>query len=286
MIRFLILFLLMVFPAHAGMLNLQGDYTQGGLIRGQVSPDARVWLDGELVMVGNDGMFLLGFGMDAAAKSTLEIEYSSGEKIKRTLDIDQRIWQTQKINGLSNRQVTPNEDDLAQIKHDAERIWEVRDRMLNFAYFKKRGFIWPTIGRISGIFGSKRILNGKPRQPHYGVDIAAPTGTPIYAMADGVVDLAVDDMFFTGKTVMINHGHGLSSIYGHMDQVMVLHGMGVRQGDMIGKVGSSGRATGPHLHWGVSLYDVFLDPQLLVGKMPISPSANADASKTIATASP
>jgi len=135
-----------------------------------------------------------------------------------------------------------------------------------------RGFTeqmaWPVIGPISGIFGSQRILNGEPRRPHRGVDVAAPAGRPVAAMADGVVSLAVPAMYFTGDTVMIDHGHGLHSIYAHLSAIEVAVGQSVRRGDTLGKVGATGRATGPHLHWGVFWFERALDPALLVGPMP------------------
>ena len=129
------------------------------------------------------------------------------------------------------------------------------------------GFIWPATGRISGVFGSQRILNGEPRRPHNGIDIAAPRGTPVVAMGAGRVVMANSDMFLTGKTVMINHGHGLTSIYIHMDRITVKRTDLVSRGQQIGAVGMTGRATGPHLHWGVSLFNTKLDPALLVGSM-------------------
>ena len=131
--------------------------------------------------------------------------------------------------------------------------------------FFDAGFIWPVEGRISGVFGSQRILNGKPRRPHNGVDIAAPTGTPVKAMGDGIVALVHQDMFFTGKTVMIDHGLGLNSVYIHMNAITVRDGEFVTKGTQIGTVGQTGRATGPHLHWGVSWFKTHLDPALLVG---------------------
>ena len=129
-------------------------------------------------------------------------------------------------------------------------------------------FVWPVTGRISGIYGSQRILNGEPRRPHRGVDIAAPAGTPVGAMADGVVALAATGLYFTGGTVMIDHGHGLHSLYAHLSEVAVALGQAVRQGEAIGRVGATGRVTGAHLHWGVFWFERALDPALLVAPMP------------------
>ena len=155
---------------------------------------------------------------------------------------------------------------MKRISAEGVLINAARARDTDHAFFRG-GFVWPVTGRISGVYGSQRFLNGKPRRPHLGVDIAAPTGTPIVATADGIVRIAHSDMFFTGKTVAIDHGHGLMSIYAHMSQVAVKNGQKVAKGAPIGKVGATGRVTGPHLHWGVSLFRTRLDPALLVGPM-------------------
>ena len=139
-----------------------------------------------------------------------------------------------------------------------------------FPFFFQSGFIWPVKGRLSGVYGSQRILNGKPRRPHLGVDIVIPTGTPIVATADGIIRIAHSGMFFTGKTVAIDHGHGLVSIYAHMSEVSVENGQRVRKGAPIGKVGATGRVTGAHLHWGMSLFKTRLDPLLFVGPMSVA----------------
>ena len=170
------------------------------------------------------------------------------------------------VNGLPESKVTPKPSDMKKIREDNAKIARIRKLDSAEAHFMT-GFIWPATGRISGVFGSQRILNGKPRRPHNGIDIAAPQGTPVVAMAEGRVAMAKSDMFLTGKTVMIDHGHGLNSIYIHMDQITIKSGDLVSRGQQIGTVGMTGRATGPHLHWGVSLFNTKLDPALLVGSM-------------------
>ncbi|MEE8188755.1 MAG: M23 family metallopeptidase, partial [Kiloniellales bacterium] len=130
------------------------------------------------------------------------------------------------------------------------------------------GFVWPATGPITGVFGSQRVLNGKPRRPHYGVDVAAPEGSIVRAPADGVVAIAAAEMYYTGGTVLIDHGHGLTSVYSHMKEVRVSEGQRVKQGDPIGTVGATGRVTGPHLDWRVNWFDQRLDPALLVPPMP------------------
>lgn len=247
--------------------EVRGELTQGGLVRGRAGADSRVTLDGTAIRVGGDGRFLLGFGRDAAARATLVVRDASGNRNVRELAIEQRSYDVQRIDGLPQNQVEPNEKDLKRIKADQARINAARARFTDqpFAF---DDFAWPATGPISGVYGSQRILNGQPRRPHFGVDVAAPAGTPLKAPAGGVVSLADADLFFTGGTIMIDHGHGLSSIFAHMQKVAIKEGDKLAQGDVVGELGGTGRATGPHLHWGIYLFAVPLDPQLLVPPMP------------------
>ena len=252
-----------VTPARA--LDLTGTFTQGGLITGKAAPGSTVTLDGTPVTVAPDGRFIIGFGRDAKAKAILRTAPPTGKPTTREISVKPRTYKAQRIDGLPDRKVTPRAaEDLARIKSDIRQIAAVRTRTTLETFFDA-GFIWPVEGRISGVFGSQRILNGKPRRPHNGVDIAAPTGTPVKAMGDGIVALVHQDMFFTGKTVMIDHGLGLNSVYIHMNAITVRDGEFVTKGTQIGTVGQTGRATGPHLHWGVSWFKTHLDPALLVG---------------------
>ena len=163
--------------------------------------------------------------------------------------------------------VTPPESVLARIKSENAKIAEARAQDRAEPDYLT-GFVWPTVGRISGVYGSQRILNGKPRQPHYGIDIAAPAGTPVRAPADGIVTLAEGDLYYTGGTLIIDHGHGLTSAFLHMKDVEVALGQRVRQGERIGTVGSTGRSTGPHLDWRINWFKARIDPSLLAGPMP------------------
>jgi len=258
---------LLALSAGANALELTGNFTQGGLVIGQTQPGSRVKLDGEAVPVSDDGRFLLGFGRDAKAKSALAVTSPDGVRQTRSLKIKARVYREQRINGLPRRKVTPAPEDIARIAADNKIIVATRAGITRRAYYGS-GFKWPVTGPISGVFGSLRILNGTPKNPHNGVDIAAPAGTVIVAPADGVVTVAQPDMFYTGKTVMLDHGYGLTSVYAHMSALLVRQGDVVAQGTPIGKVGRTGRVTGPHLHWGVTLMATHLDPQLLAGPMP------------------
>ncbi len=246
----------------AGNLALEGTLTQGGLMIGKTDPGARVSIDGSPVRVSPDGQFLIGFGRDAKPEARLRISHPGGGLTEKTLKVSKRQYKVQRINGLPPGKVTPSPEDLKRIRGDNAKINQARRQDTNRAYFSS-GFRWPATGPISGVYGSRRILNGKPKNPHNGVDVAAPLGAPVVAPADGLVVLAQQDMFYTGKTVMIDHGHGLTSVYAHMDKISATQGQRITKGAAIGTVGKTGRVTGPHLHWGVTLFGMHLDPALL-----------------------
>ena len=262
--RFLIALLaLLALPVQA--YELDGSFTQGGLVFGQALPGSQVKLNGEAVEVGENGAFVFGFARDAKPYATLSVT-ENGQTQTQQLTIAKQTYKIQRIDGLPTRKVTPNPRDVARIKKDNAGIWKVRGSMSPETRFQS-GFIWPVKGPISGVFGSQRILNGKPKSPHNGVDVAAPRGSAIVAPAGGVVALVHQDMFYTGKTVMIDHGLGLTTVYAHMDDVSVIEGQVLSQGDQLGTVGKTGRATGPHLHWGMTWKSTHLDPALVTGPM-------------------
>ena len=263
-------------PAHA-QVSFEGHFEQGGLVYGHTTPGARVTLDGQPVRLTPDGEFLLGFGRDAAPTATVDVTAPDGRHETKVLPIAARTWNIQRIEGLPEKQVTPPPEDLARIKADIAEVFAARARDTDVLLFRS-GFKWPAIGPISGVYGSQRILNGEPRQPHYGIDIAAPAGTPVLAAADGIVSMADENMLLTGKTLILDHGYGLSSTYMHMSAITVKPGQKVKQGQMIGRIGATGRVTGPHVDWRVNLYQVRLDPALLVPPMPASPAGLSPAS--------
>ena len=248
--------------APAAAFELQGSFTQGGMAVGRAAPGASVALDGKPVRVSPEGLFVLGFGRDHKAAATLKVD---GET--RELAIAARTYDVQRVDGLPQPTVTPDEAQLARIRDEAVRVRAAR-RIDSVLTAFAQAFVWPAEGRISGVFGSQRILNGEPRQPHLGVDVAAPTGTPVRAPAAGRVTLAEPDLFLTGGTIMLDHGHGLASVFAHLSRLDVKAGDEVKQGDSLGAIGGTGRATAPHLHWGMSWFDERLDPALLVSPMP------------------
>jgi len=247
--------------------KLDGKLTQGGLVIGEAAPGSRVSLDGKSIQVDTEGRFLLGFGRDAGSKAELKVTAADGTVETQTLAITQRIYQIQHINNLPKNQVEPSAEELKRIQAEQVRIDAARARNTRIAFFAG-GFEWPAIGPISGVYGSQRILNGQPRQPHFGVDVAAPLGTPVKAPCGGIVSLADHDLFFTGGTVFLDHGYGLCSLFAHMRKLDVKEGQQLAQGEPVGELGGTGRVTGPHLHWGMYLFKTPIDPQLLVPPMP------------------
>lgn len=257
----------LILPAQA--LELAGDLRQGGMVIGTVAPGAQVTLNGSAVAVNDQGRFVIGFGRDHEDSAVLVvIGPDTDEQEVFPLAIDARDYDIQRIDGLPESKVSGfSEATLKRIRADNAQVAAARADTRRVDHFLE-SFIWPTVGRISGVYGSQRVLNGKPRRPHFGIDIAAPTGTSVVAPAGGTVTLAEKDHFFTGGIVIIDHGFSLSSTLFHMHSVDVEVGQVVEQGQLIGTVGATGRATGPHLDWRMNWGKERLDPQLVVGPMP------------------
>lgn len=254
-------------PLPLQAMSLQGNLVQGGMAIGKIDPGTTVIFQGNPVRVSPEGLFVVGFSRDAEPESAIELQAPSGTVERQPVRIQKRTYHIQRIQGLPPRKVSPSPEDLDRIGKEIALVKKIRTRddpRNDFA----QPFIWPVVGRISGVYGSQRILNGKPKSPHYGIDIAAPTGTPVKAPADGVVSLTHDDMFYSGGTLILDHGHGLSTSYLHLHQILVEAGQRVKQGDIIARVGATGRVTGPHLHWGMNWFDIRLDPSLTVPSMP------------------
>lgn len=264
---FLAIGLMLWSTATLAETTLSGDFVQGGLVQGKTMAGSRVALDGTPVRVSADGVFIFGFHRDAPKTAVLEITAPDGALDRRMLEVAAREYAIQRIDGLPLKMVTPPPETLARIRREIAEIKAARSRDRPETGFLS-GFVWPANGRISGVYGSQRILNGEPRRPHFGVDVAAPVGTPVVAPADGVVTLAVTDHYYTGGTIILDHGHGLSSSFLHMDSVTVKTGDRLRQGDPMGTIGATGRSTGPHLDWRMNWFDRRLDPALLVPPMP------------------
>lgn len=245
------------------MLEISGSLTQGGMAIGRVTPGSTVSVGGQSLRVSPQGTFVVGFDRDAGPEAILKVVYPDGGSERRRLEIARREYDIQRIDGLPPSQVSPGEEALKRIRREQALIDEARRVDSPRTDFTAR-FAAPVEGRISGVFGSQRILNGEPRRPHYGVDFAAPRGTPVKAPAPGRVTLVHNDMYFSGGTVILDHGHGISSVFIHLSRIDVDEGRRLDRGEVLGAVGATGRATGPHLHWGVNWFDTRLDPQLLL----------------------
>ncbi|MBY0423463.1 MAG: M23 family metallopeptidase [Parvularculaceae bacterium] len=241
-----------------------GQRVQGGLLFGKTVPGAKITLDGLSVMADAQGRFALGFGRDSAPTAVLRVVYPDGATETQTIAVSKRDFPVQRIDGLDQSKVsgfTP--EQLKKIEADTAKKKAARAKTAPEAYFAE-GFDWPAKGRISGVFGSQRILNGEAKAPHSGFDIAGPTGTPVRAPAAGVVRLAEKDMYFEGGLVLLDHGLWVESAFLHMSRIDVKAGQKVAKGDVIGAIGATGRATGPHLHWSIRWMSRLVDPQLLV----------------------
>ena len=237
--------------------------TPGGLIYAVLPPNSNATLNGKSILVASDGFLVIGFGRNAKKKQVIVVKTADGKIKHHSFQLQPRKYLIQRIDGLQKDKVTPPQSYWARIKREAEMLKSVRRLTSKRRDFLK-GFIWPVKGRVSGVYGSQRILNGKRRRPHSGVDIAAPAGTLIRAAASGKISFSHPDMFYAGKTIVIDHGRGVSTIYIHLSEIVIKEGQEVKKGEVIGRVGKTGRATGPHLHWGLTWNGVHLDPALVV----------------------
>lgn len=220
----------------------------------------------------------IGFARDQQ-QAKLVVTLPNGKRIVKTLALKPRTYDIQRINGLKKKYVSPDEKTLKQIYADIAAAKAARKLFLRQPKGWQETFAWPTYGVVSGVYGSQRILNGKPRRPHYGVDIAAPTGTPVFAPASGKVTLA-QKMVLSGNTLMIDHGYGLRSTFMHLHKLLVKPGDWVHKGQKVAEVGATGRATGPHLHWGMSWFNVRLDPATFVSEQPLKKGVKISKAQT------
>ncbi|MDT0594428.1 M23 family metallopeptidase [Aestuariibacter sp. P117] len=243
---------------------LEGDFTQGSLVRGKLDTGAKVFLNDKAIKVSKKGHFVFGFGRDAALTQTLSWQLADETK-QQTLQItlSKREYKIDKITGVSQKYVSPATEVLERIRKENSAIANARAVFTNSIDFTQ-DFILPAEGRISGVYGSQRYFNGEPRRPHFGLDIANITGTPVIAPAAGIVRLAHDDMYYSGGTLILDHGFGVSSTFIHLSKIHVQEGEKIEQGKLIAEIGATGRVTGPHLDWRINWFRERLDPALLV----------------------
>jgi murein DD-endopeptidase MepM/ murein hydrolase activator NlpD len=251
-------------------ISLRGSWEQGGLLVGKVVPGVNVAINGEPVHVTTQGQFVFGLPWDAEKPVRVQAAFPDAPDYEDVIQPVKRQYDIQSITGLPQEYVEPPPEILERMKRERKTIWTARRADSDGAGFFEP-LEWPCAGRLSGVYGSQRILNGEPRAPHLGVDVAAPEGTPIHAAADGVVSIT-DDFYLEGGFTLIDHGHGVSTCYLHQSARLVKAGDWVRRGDVIGLVGMTGRATGPHCHWGLCWFQMKLDPSRAT-KTPEPPSA-------------
>ena len=260
----LLLFVAIIFSTNAFAVEFKGKFLQGHFIIGITDPGSKIIVDKKEVRVSEDGYFVFGIDRDRKFDVTIT-KIINGKKEKIIKKVLKRKYNIQRIDGLEESKVTPPESVYKRIKKENNKIGEARAINSNLPFFKDQ-FIMPVKGIISGVYGSQRILNGKPKWPHYGIDIAANQGTEIKSSATGVVTMAEDDLYYTGGTVIMDHGHGISTIYSHLETVLVSVGDKINQADIIGTVGSTGRSTGPHLDFRVNWFQTRLDPMSVLEK--------------------
>ncbi len=251
---FLIIFFSLI-TTSSFATSFEGKFIQGSFILGKTEPNSEVFIDKKKIKVSSEGYFVFGLGRDR--KNDVVIKINEKKIVKKVF---KRKYKIQRIDGLEEKKVTPPEEVYERIKKENKWIGEARAVNSDLAFFKNK-FINPLENAIiTGVYGSQRILNGKPKWPHYGIDFAAKEGTEIKAMLSGVVTLAEPDLFYTGGTLIFDHGHGISTLYMHMKTLLVKKGQKVKQGDIIGSVGSTGRSTGAHLDIRLNWFQTRLDP--------------------------
>ncbi len=258
----------LVTSVQAAVKSAAPTLTQGSLYIGQTDAGNKVFYNDQPVMVAEDGLFILGFGRDAELTQRYVVEDAKGKRTTHTLELTKREYEIQRITGVEGKYVTPPQSRLDRIKEDNRQIGVARATWSKTPHFTE-GMVRPSIGRLTGVYGSQRYFNGQPRNPHYGLDYAAPTGTPVVAPASGTVTLAHSDMYFSGGTIIVDHGMGLNTAFLHLSKLDVKVGDQVVQGQKIGEVGATGRVTGPHLDWRANWGSVRLDPALVLEALPV-----------------
>lgn len=254
---------LMLLSFKGPALDMRGEWIQGGLIIGRTDPGRRLTFLGHSVRVTADGYFVIGMGRNTKPEVELLETTPKGEVLSHTFAVKQRQYQEQRITGVPQKTVDVPAQSLARIRAETRLIKAAR-RIDSQRQDYRQTFVWPLMGPITGVYGSRRFYNGQARRPHYGIDIAAPRGTAVRAPAAGTVTLVHDDMYFSGGTLIVDHGHGVSSTFIHLHKIMVKEGDPIAQRQVIAEVGATGRATGPHLDWRINWFDQRLDPQLLL----------------------
>ena len=261
-----ILLILFVTTVHAQKVDYYGKPESGYIMIGHAKNAKSVFLNNKPIQIDKDGYFLFGFDRDDKGEFTVKVDFNDGTSEIKKLNVPEREYVIQKLNNIKEKYVTPPKSELARIEREAGEMKKARTEIgrIDSAYYAN-GFVRPiTGGRLTSVFGSQRILNGVPKSPHNGLDLAAPAGTTIRACADGKVIIAGKKFYYNGNFVLLDHGQGLNSVYLHMRKIFVKDGQYVKKGQKLGEIGTTGRSTGPHLHWGVQWYGKRIDPESLL----------------------
>jgi murein DD-endopeptidase MepM/ murein hydrolase activator NlpD len=247
------------------MVRWQGEFIQGGLIVGRlINPDViGVESQGRTLQLTPEGEFVIGLGRDFKSEVEIALAMKDGSQYSFKKAVKKREYNIQYVEGVPARTVNPSEKHLKRIRSESAKVKSARKETGEYAHYQGP-YTWPAKGYISGVYGSQRYYNGEPKRPHFGIDIANKTGTPVYAPVSGKVVLAEGDLFYSGGTLIVDHGHGVSSSFLHLSKLHVAVGDEIKQGQLIGEIGSSGRATGPHLDWRMNWFDQRVDPRLLM----------------------
>ena len=243
-------------------IDLEGYFIQGGYVKGKTSSKIKIKFENRDIYLSKKNKFILGFGRDYSEVANLKFNIDN-KWINKTLKIKKNKYKIQKIDGLPKKFVSPPKEIYERIIRENKLIAKVRTLNSKIDY-TFQDFLLPANGIITGVFGSQRILNGKPRRPHYGIDIAAKKGSKVISPTDAIVRLSEKDLYFTGGTIMLDHGHGITSVYSHLSKVLVKKNDKIQKGDVIGLIGSTGRSTGPHLDWRINWFDQRLDPMMFI----------------------
>lgn len=259
-------FVLLVVASSTFAVEFNGEWQQGAIMIGRASAGEQVEFQGRKLSIAANGQFVLGLGRDAESPAIITV-VKNGKREKLSFPVKARDYDIQRVEGVPQQTVEPSPEQTARINQEATLVASARKDDAPLMSFAQK-FQWPLLGPISGVYGSQRVYNGVPKTPHYGVDIAKPTGTMVVAPAGGVVTLAHPDMFLSGGTLIIDHGHGVFSTFIHLSKILVKKGDVITQGQKIALVGQTGRASGPHLHWAMNWFETRVDPQLMVTPMP------------------
>ena len=259
----ILLIVAILFSTNVFSAEFKGKFIQGHFIIGKTDQDSKVFIDKKEIKVSKDGYFAFGLGRDRKYDVTITIK-SNGKTKRIVKRVQKRKYNIQRIDGLDEKKVTPPEEVYERIKKENKLIAEARAIDSDLVFFKDNFIIPVDDAVITGVYGSQRILNGKPKWPHYGLDFAQDEGTQVKAMISGMVTLAEPNLYYSGGTLIFDHGHGISTLYMHMHEIFVEKGQKVNQGDIIGTVGSTGRATGPHLDVRLNWFSTRLDPSTVL----------------------